>query len=501
MAGRLLFGVGPSCLVGVVSPIAPGLHLWYSEGPVQHLKHQPALPDLPIRRVQDMGLKELERIRLILRGGSVIEWRRLHFTTWDEVDRFLRLCQIDPTRAHDEEWVRHILGEAVEYLRRTFNYRVADAVANPNMIHDLFLYASGQIDKKYRKIACVVLKVMHVIQHIEARDLLFNIAVSEAELSQMVTDRVLAVLEEAKSRLPIVSYSDSIKTRESVITKLVAKKEYTAATVYDRTRFRVIVKDYDDIIPTLYFLTQRLIPFNFIVPAQSDNTLIRFKDLVGKYPNFRRYARHLHLDLDYEEREHEVPYNAFSGSTYRVLNFVADVPIRLDAFLPAPERDDRPRRCRITLATCEFQISDETTAVENERGENSHERYKARQRAVVLKRLSRGLVVPRRRRTGEIPRPVPTAPDAPGKKQADAPRPSAPERKAEAERRAAEERRASTAERKAEHAEKKGADERKAATGERKPDAPDRKNGDDKRPANGDKKAGAPDKKGGGEKP
>ena len=63
---------------------------------------QPQLPDLPIRRVEEMGLKELERIRLILRGGSVIEWRRMHFKTWDEVDRFLRLLQIDPTRKHDE---------------------------------------------------------------------------------------------------------------------------------------------------------------------------------------------------------------------------------------------------------------------------------------------------------------------------------------------------------------------------------------------------------------
>ena len=74
---------------------------------MEHLKHQPTLPDLPIRRVEEMGLKELERIRLILRGGSVIEWRRLHFKTRDEVDRFLRLCQIDPTRPSDEEWVRH----------------------------------------------------------------------------------------------------------------------------------------------------------------------------------------------------------------------------------------------------------------------------------------------------------------------------------------------------------------------------------------------------------
>ncbi len=360
---------------------------------------QPQLPDLPIRRVEEMGLKELERIRLILRGGSVIEWRRMHFKTWDEVDRFLRLLQIDPTRKHDDRWVRQVLADAVEYLRKTFNYRVADAVANPNMIHDLFLLASGEIDRKYRKIACIVLKTMHVIQHIEARDLLFKIAVPESEMARLVSERVNAVMEEARQKdLPIVEFADSIKTRESTITKLIAKKDSTAAAIYDRTRFRIIVKERDDIIPVLYFLTQRLLPFNFIVPSQTENTLIKFKDLVKSYPNFKKYARQLHLDLDYEEREAAARLgNTFSGSTYRVLNFVADVPIRLDAFLPPPEQDERERQGRITLATCEFQIADEKQAIQNEKGENSHERYKQRQRDVVLKRLSSGLVVPKKR--------------------------------------------------------------------------------------------------------
>lgn len=358
----------------------------------------PALPDLPVRPVSEMGLKELERIRLILRGGSVIEWRRLHYTTWDEVDRFLRLLQIDPSNASDEAWVRTVLADAVEYLRKTFNYRVADAVAHPNMIHDLFLFASGQIDKRFRKIACVVLKVMHVIQHIDARDLLFKISVSEAELSQMVTDRVTEVLQEAREKgLPIVDFSDSIKTRESTITKLIAKRDSTAAVVYDRTRFRVIVKERSDIIPTLYFLTQRLLPFNFLVPAQTENTLIRFKDLVSQHANFKRYSRQLHLDPDFEEREMK-SRNTFSGDSYRILNFVADVPLRLDAYLPPPEADERQRKCRITLASCEFQMADEATAERNEHGENNHEAYKARQRAVVLKRLSSGLVVPRKPR-------------------------------------------------------------------------------------------------------
>jgi uncharacterized protein (TIGR04552 family) len=366
---------------------------------VTTLKHQPVLPDLPVRTVQEMGLKELERIRLILRGGSVIEWRRLHFKTWDEVDRFLRLCQIDATRPYDVEWVRTILSDAVEYLRKIFDYRVAAPVADPDEIHDLFLYASGAKEpKKYRKIACIVLKVIHVIQHIEGRDLLFKLAVSEAELAQLVTEKVMAVADEMKAKgLPIVEFSDSIKTRESIITKLIAKRESVAAQIYDRTRFRIIVKERKDVLPALYFLTQRLVPFNFVVPTQTENSLFNFKSLLTEYPHFGRYAKDLHLDLDYEDREERRrPNNKFSGSSYRILNFVADVPIRLDAYLPAPEKDNRSRKGRIALAMCEFQIADEAQAAANESGENSHERYKQRQREVVLKRLSRGLVVPRR---------------------------------------------------------------------------------------------------------
>jgi uncharacterized protein (TIGR04552 family) len=363
------------------------------------LNFQPTLPDLPVRTVEEMGLKELERIRLILRGGSVIEWRRLHFTTRDEVDRFLRLCCIDPSQPGDVEWVRTVLSDAVEYLRKSFDYRVAKPVAEPEEIHDLFLYASGaKKPTKLRKIACIVLKVMHVIQHIEGRDLMFKLAVSEADVAQLVTEKVVAVAEEMRAKgLPIVEFADSIKTRESIISKLIAKKESVAAQIYDRTRFRLIVNDRKDILPVLYFLTQRLVPFNFVMPTQTENSLMRFKDVLSEFPHFEKYAKDLHLDLDYEDRESRKPGNKFSGKGFRMLNFVADVPLRLDAWLPPPDKDDRPRKGRIALALVEFQIADEATAKLNELGENSHERYKQRQRDVVLKRLSRGLVVPKRK--------------------------------------------------------------------------------------------------------
>jgi uncharacterized protein (TIGR04552 family) len=314
------------------------------------------------------------------------------------VDHFLRLCQLDTSRTYDEAWARLVLGDAVEYLRKTFNYRVADAVAKPAEIHDLFLYASGAKGlPKYRRIACIVLKVMHVIQHIEGRDLLFRLAVSEAGLADLVTAKVLGVAQEIRARgLPVVEFAHSIKTRDSLVTKLIAKKETVAAQVYDRTRFRIITKGRADILPTLDFLIQRLFPFNLVVPGQTENSLIPFKSVLAEYPHFEQFAAQLHLDRDYEDRE-DHGINQFSGNTYRALNFIIDMPLRMDAYLPPPEEDLRPRQSRIVFTLVEFQIMDEETAHMNEEGENAHQLYKRRQKRRVLRRLARGLVIPKRK--------------------------------------------------------------------------------------------------------
>src|SRR5262249_22256797 len=160
------------------------------------------------------------------------------------------------------------------------------------------------------------------------------------------------------------------------ITKLMAKRETVAAPLYDRTRFRIVTKSKDDILPIVYHLTQRLFPFNFVVPKQTQNTLISFKDLVERDPHLQQAAAELHWHVEYEEPDAAEPHNVFSGPGYRILNFVVDVPLRLDAYLPPPEQDYRPRKCRIGFVNVEFQVCDQATALENELGENSHERYK-----------------------------------------------------------------------------------------------------------------------------
>jgi uncharacterized protein (TIGR04552 family) len=81
--------------------------------------------------------------------------------------------------------------------------------------------------------------------------------------------------------------------------------------------------------------------------------------------------------------------NEFSGPDYRVVNFVADVPLRVDNVLSF--QSERLRALGgVVFTAVEFQVVDRTTADANESGENKHSLYKLRQRAKVKERLERG---------------------------------------------------------------------------------------------------------------
>src|SRR5262249_48726170 len=174
---------------------------------------------------------------------------------------------------------------------------------------------------------------------------------------------------------PITEFEWSHKPADSQITKLLAKKSTLAANIYDKLRFRLIVPAREDIVPVLVVLTRQLIPFNYIVPGESVNQLV---DLDKSLPELEEMHPHV---------ETELPYNEFSGPEYRIVNFVADLPLRVDRLLPRAEIP--PVLAHVVFALTEFQIADKLTAQRNESGASSHEAYKARQHERVRMRLFR----------------------------------------------------------------------------------------------------------------
>src|SRR3954463_6010782 len=223
--------------------------------------------------VSELTLADIDAIRLLLRGDSVIDWHRLNYADHAEVDRFLRLNEFDPDSDEEMARLEDVRSDAVEYLSRAFAMAIPDEVAADLPARDLFLVASSH--GPHQKWACVVLKVMHIIHHINGRAGLLKLSVSDEIVFREVELKVMQVVEQLRAAgAPISEFEWSRKPRDSQITKLLAKRSTLAASIYDKLRFRLIVPHDTDLVPMLVTLVRNLVPFNYVVPGESVNQLV-----------------------------------------------------------------------------------------------------------------------------------------------------------------------------------------------------------------------------------
>src|SRR5206468_3942946 len=134
--------------------------------------------------------------------------------------------------------------------------------------------------------------------------------------------------------------------------------------VYDKLRFRLVVKERDDILPVLRELGLRLIPFNYVIPGESVNQMLPFSRLVQDGP-LAKFKPLLQEELRPDE-DFVSDANEFSGPGYQVINFVADLPIRLDSFVCRAGDPLYEEYGQVVFVLTEFQVVDERTAALNE---------------------------------------------------------------------------------------------------------------------------------------
>jgi uncharacterized protein (TIGR04552 family) len=328
-------------------------------------------------------------VRLLLSGQSVIDWHKVDFRDPGEVDRFLRVNEFDPSSTAEMRRLSELRDEAVDYLHSTFNFHIPDDVVDGVPTRDLFLIASRQ--GPHQRWACVVLKVMHIIHHLAGRELAVRLPISADAVYRTIELKVMQVVEELRAAgHPVTEFQWSRKPRDSLITKLLAKRDTVAARVYDRLRFRLIVRNRADLMPMVAVLARQLVPFNYVIPGESINNLLPLDDEIRANDSLRMLAQKADPNpeghasaMNLEERRNE-----FSGPSYRVINFVADLPVRIDRILPPEEVPQGIGH--VVFVLTEFQLCDESTSAENEDGDNSHESYKNRQRKSVRNRLLTG---------------------------------------------------------------------------------------------------------------
>ncbi len=363
-----------------------------------------------LKPLEDFHLSDLESLRLLLRGHSVIDWSRLDITSEQEIRQFLLVQEFDPADADDQARLDAIRREAIGFLQRNFLFPIPKQIANM-AIEDLLRLASGHGHRQL--CACAILKCMHIIHHLEGRELLMHVPVSDQELFQLVEEKVYRVIGGMLAGgFPITEFVGGRKNKDSLYTKLLSKQETVAAQIYDKLRFRVVTREKNDIFPVLQFLMQKLFPFNYVVPGQSINSLFNFGAYCESNAGLSPLLHKLQAapgDGDFTPTDNE-----FSGQNYRVVHFVVDMPIRLpDKIIQRASVNHSMGR--VGFVICEFQIVDRGTEASNELGEASHSQYKERQKLAVLRRLHLPESAANSRAT--LPPPPPPAEPAPVSKR------------------------------------------------------------------------------------
>jgi uncharacterized protein (TIGR04552 family) len=338
-----------------------------------------------LKHFDEFALHDVEALRLILAGASVIDWHRLNLTGPEHARRLIENHDLSLADPKDLAFTEHIKREAITFLRRHFSFAIPKPVEESN-VADLLVMASG---KGHRQLcACTILKTIQIINHMAGRELLFRLPVSDRDLFHLVEEKVYRVVGTMLSEgFPITEFIGGRKNLDSTYTKLLSKPEATAAALYDKLRFRIVTKTMDDILPVVLYLTDRLFPFNFVVPKQSTNTIFHFKSYCERKPQLAAMVPEFQGTLDDDLTPGD---NRFSAPTYRVIQFVTDVPVRVPPHLMelAPAGSDLLGP--LVYMLCEFQVLDAESEAKNETGEASHDAYKQRQREAVFRRLRLG---------------------------------------------------------------------------------------------------------------
>jgi len=338
----------------------------------------------PVEQPPLVSLDE-DAIRLALDGGSVVEWSRLNFRSHDDVNAFLRLWGCDLV---NEPWarerVRYVYNQAVEYLEEHLQLHFASEVRRPRDVRDAFLRASMR-DRfsRYRIQYCAILKLVHVINHLEMQELRYQAAIREHDLIELANNKVLAAARRMRTEgMPILAFYGNRKTRPSVITKLLAKRESTAATVFDKLRFRIVTETRRDLVTSIAWLFRNLVPFPAVIPGESHNNLLSEEELaaIASVPG--------------ASGSRELRPNPHSNGAFRAINFVVGLPVRVYDLPSIVPPKNRALFGEVVSVLTEFQVVDRATDLANESGESRHDLYKLRQMQRVYERLGRTMKAP-----------------------------------------------------------------------------------------------------------
>ncbi|MBI1987244.1 MAG: TIGR04552 family protein [Nitrospinae bacterium] len=284
----------------------------------------------------------LKKLGPILRGESVIDLEKLRAEchTIEDAERFLQAYGVSP---EEEAKIQEIKREAIEFIENYFlrddHLTIPEEIKSPDAgAIDLILMATSPSpdgkDLVRQRWACALLRVMHTIYHLED-DIRFKYI-------HQIHDKILRKIKQhiyyeeegmflgskGTGGIPLVTFDiKRLKERESIIMKLLHKKENIVTEITDVVGIRLVGKTKIDALRILnYLVQQNLISYPNSIPGQAKNTLISLDQLEkvlerGDEGQLAGYIRLIEegvivADKEQNDNPHSIDYRAIN-LTYR----------------------------------------------------------------------------------------------------------------------------------------------------------------------------------------
>lgn len=234
-------------------------------------------------------------MNLMLRGRSVIDNHQgLPIRTVEASDEFLHKYGYNLENPVESAEVLGNYHEAIRFMRKYFlkpeNAEGADLEIPRQFqeladVRHLFVWAADKsIEHTVRaRWACAILRVMHAISHLD-KDLRHEFF---PEIQKQIFDRFYKEIHTVDGQVYLGKPNEEgsvaldkfqtkpRKTRESLILKLLHKKETLAEDVFDQIGVRFVTQSRMDVVRVLKFLRDRYIVMTMnIRPSRSRNNLI-----------------------------------------------------------------------------------------------------------------------------------------------------------------------------------------------------------------------------------
>lgn len=343
-------------------------------------------------------------LNIVLGSKSTIDLPKMSVHSRDEAIQFIFTYGYDITDYKDAEilWKTHrmaveVLEEEILDVEEDLPPKVRNREELKD-ITDLCLIASYADGSALQKYACAILRVMHLIIHLE-NDLFTSFTDDiQYQILRPITEHITkgerdVVYLGQHKEIELKEFSiKPFKQTKSGVVKLLAKDNILAMTLLDRVGMRFITKSVHDIFRVIqYLVDHHLISYPQTIVGQSKNMICPTEVFLSAQEGFvsKKDGKD---DLEVFSKILQEKLDAWSskGNTFKTTNEFTSEKFKFVKFISRRflkiDRGDDKEPLKF-FYPFEVQLIDEKTFVENEETSASHQAYKERQRRAARRRV------------------------------------------------------------------------------------------------------------------